>query len=106
VWTVANNSSGRSVRLRSPANERADAAGSPWFGFAPRDVHVRRYHGAEDEGWTFAATSQLGYFTPPETTDDQDVVFWSIAHLSHAWSQADVDNPQWHSKGWIIDVTW
>jgi hypothetical protein len=106
VWTVANGSSGKSVRARAPDNERADANGPLWFGFGQRDVHVRRYHFAEDEGWAFAATSQLGYFTPAETTDDQDVVFWAVAHLSHTWSQADVDNPHWHSKGWIVDVFW
>ncbi len=106
VWTVANSSSGRSVRMRAPGNELADVDGPLWFGFGRRDAHVRRYRFTEDEGWTFPAIAQLGYFTPAEATDDQDVVFWSIAHLSHAWSQADVANPRWHSKGWIVDVTW
>jgi hypothetical protein len=106
VWTVTNNSSGKNVKVRSPANERADVDGAPWFGFGRRDVHVRLYRFTEDEGWAFSATSQLGYFTPAEGTDDQDVVFWAIAHLSHNWSQADVDAPHWHSKGWLVDVSW
>ncbi len=106
VWTVANNSSGKHIRIQSPDNERADAAGAVWFGFGSRDAHVRRYKFSEDEGWAFSSTSQLGYFTPPEATDDQDVVFWAIGHLTHLWSQADENNPHWHSKGWIVDVTW
>jgi hypothetical protein len=107
VWTVTHPNSGRSVRLRSPSNERADAAGTPWFSFGSRDVHVRRYRGSEDVGWDdFSATSQLGYFTPVEVTEDQDLVFWAIGHLSHTWSQADENNPHWHSRGWIIDARW
>ena len=106
VWTVTNNNSGKYVRLQSPNNERADATGAVWFGFGRRDVHVRRYKFSEDEGWAFSTNSQLGYFTPPEVTDDQDVVFWSIGHLTHLWSQADVSNPHWHSIGWIVDVSW
>jgi hypothetical protein len=105
TWTVTN-ANGKHVRVQSPGNERADATGSPWFGFGRRDVHVRRYKFAEDKGWEFSSTDQLGYFSPPEVTDDQDVVFWSIAHLSHVWTQADVNNPHWHSKGWIVDVSW
>jgi hypothetical protein len=106
MWTVTNNSTGKHVRVLSPNNERADVNGSPWFGFGQRDVHVRRYNFAEDKGWEFLSTQQLGYFTPAEVTEDQDVVFWSIAHLTHLWSQADVNNPHWHSKGWIVDVSW
>jgi hypothetical protein len=106
VWTVAHQSSGRSVRIQSPSNERADAGGGPWFGFGQRDMHVRRYKGAEDVGWDFSSTSQLGYFTPPEATENQDVVFWSIGHLAHTWTQADENNPHWHSRGWIVDAMW
>lgn len=106
VWTVTNSSSGRHVRVQSPSNERADGIGAPWFGFGQRDMHVRRYKGAEDVGWDFSATSQLGYYTPAEVTEDQDVVFWAIGHLTHLWSRADEDTPQWHSRGWIMDVSW
>jgi hypothetical protein len=106
VWTVSNNASGRVVQIRSPGNELADANGSPWFGFAVRDVGVRRYHFSEDQSWPFSTDSQLGFFTPVEVTEDQDVVFWSMGHLSHTWSQADVNHPDWHSRGWIVDVTW
>lgn len=106
VWTVTNPNSGRHVRLQSPANERADAGGSPWFGFGQRDVHVRLYKFAEDEGWAFASTAQLGYFSPAEVTEDRDVVFWSIGHMTHVWTQADENNPHWHSRGWIVDAMW
>jgi hypothetical protein len=106
VWTIANPASGRSVRLQSPGNERADVAGAPWFSFSSRDMHVRRYHGNEDEGWAFGATEQLGYFSPAETVQDQDLVFWSIGHLSHIWTQDDHDHPHWHSRGWIVDAAW
>ncbi len=65
-----------------------------------------RYRGSEDEGWAFSSTSQLGYFTPAEVTEDQDVVFWSIGHLTHLWTQADENDPHWHARGWIVDVSW
>lgn len=106
AWTIANPNSGRNVRIQSPGNERADAGGSPWFGFGQRDVHVRRYHGTEDVGWDFSATSQLGYFTPAEVTENQDVVFWAVGHMGHLWTQADENNPAWHSRGWVVDVSW
>lgn len=106
VWTVANAQSNKRVEIRSPSNESADAGGSPWFGFSTRDVGVRRYHFNEDEGWVFNTTAQLGYFTPAESTDAQDSVFWSIGHLSHAWTQSDEDDPHWHSVGWIVDAKW
>jgi len=106
VWTVTNPNSGKNVRVQSPSNERADALGGPWFGFGQRDMHVRRYKSSEDEGWAFSSTSQLGYFNPPEATENQDVVFWAIGHLTHLWTQADEDNPHWHSRGWIVDVSW
>lgn len=106
VWTVTSTQSGKHVEIRSPSSERADAAGRPWFGFSSRDVGVRRYHSNEDEGWVFNTNSQLGYFTPPEVTDAQDSVFWSIGHLTHIWSQSDEDNPHWHSTGWIVDAKW
>jgi hypothetical protein len=106
VWTVTNSQSSKRVEVRSPSTEHADAAGSPWFGFSVRDVGVRRYHASEDEGWTFSTNSQLGYFTPPEITDGQDSVFWAIGHLTHTWSQADKNDPHWHSVGWVIDAKW
>jgi len=94
------------VRVRSPSNERADALGSPWFGFGQRDMHLRRYKSSEDIGWDFDSKAQLGYFEPPEATEDHDVVFWAIGHLTHLWTQADEDNPHWHSRGWTVDVSW
>jgi hypothetical protein len=106
VWTVKNGGNGKEVRLQSPGNERADGSNGPWFGFGRRDVHVRRYHSAEDEGWDFGSASQLGYFSPAENTQNQDIVFWSIGHLSHNWDPADVANPHWHSRGWILDAMW
>jgi Cu2+-containing amine oxidase len=77
VWTIANSNTGKSIRLSSPSNERADSLGSPWFGFGQRDMHVCRYKGSEDIGWDFSSTSQLGFFTPPEATENTDIVFWS-----------------------------
>jgi len=111
VWTVAssqfaNPNFNRSVRVYAPSNEHSDTQGSPWFGFCPRDIEVRQYRPSENVGWAFGAKGQLGYFDPPESTAGQDVVFWAIGHLTHLWSQDDVNNPTWHSGGWIVDVTW
>lgn len=106
VWTVTNNSTGRHVRIHSPANERADNTAAPWFGFGRRDMHVRRYKASEDVGWNFSPTVQLGYFTPPESVMNEDVVFWAIGHLTHLWTLSDEQNPHWHSRGWVIDAMW
>jgi hypothetical protein len=106
VWAVSNAMTGRTVRLQSPQNEAADVAGTPWFGFGPMDVYVRRYKSSEDKGWRFASPKQLGYASPAETTEDQDLVFWAVGHLSHVWTQGDEDNPHWHTAGWVVDVDW
>jgi hypothetical protein len=69
---------------------------------------VRRFHSSEDEAWPFKAYHHLGYIYPTnlEDTDGEDIVFWYVGHLSHNWTQADEDDPHWHSAGLFIDATW
>jgi hypothetical protein len=106
VWTVANSNTGKFIRLAAPANEQADSLGSPWFGFGNRDMHIRTYKKSEDIGWEFSPTSQLGFFTPQEVTENTDIVFWSIGHLFHQWTLLDKINPQWHTRSLTIDTSW
>jgi hypothetical protein len=106
-WTIGNQSNSKWVLIRAPQNERVDPPGRPWFGFSLRDVEVRRWRASEDSGWPFSAISEVQFFSPsPEVTQWQDIVFWAISHLTHTWSTADVNNPEWHSTGWIIDAKW
>lgn len=108
VWTINKPGSNDHVLIRAPSNELRDEGGSPWFHFSSKDMGVRRYHSGEDEGWEFDWDEHLGYknpeWLPGEDVNGKDIVFWAVGHLSHAWTQADEDNPEWHSTGLIIDV--
>ena len=56
--------------------------GSPQSCFSNFDVGVRLFHEQEDEGWRFGARGDLGYLDG-EGVQEQDVVFWYVAHLPH-----------------------
>ncbi|MDC8445784.1 MAG: hypothetical protein LV471_07640 [Nitrosomonas sp.] len=108
AWTINKPGSNSHVLIRAPSNELRDEGGSPWFHFSSKDMGVRRYHSSEDEGWIFDWDEHLGYknpeWLPGEDVNGKDIVFWAVGHLSHQWTQADEDNPEWHSTGLTIDV--
>jgi hypothetical protein len=103
-WTINKPGSNKHVLIRYPTNEIRDKSGTPWFSFSNKDAAWRRYRYAEDEGWDFDKYEHLGYKNTAESTDGKDIVFWTVGHLTHTWSQSDENNPQWHSSGPIIDV--
>lgn len=104
-WTVGRVGSSRHVVIRHAGNELRDMGGSPWFSFSSKDAGVRRYRGSEDGGWPFGALGHLGWATG-ENVNQQDVVFWSVGHLGHQWTQSDHNNPQWHSWGPVVRAMW
>ena len=69
--------------------------------FADKDVALRRNHRAEDEPWPFGARGHLGYDDDAEGIQEQDVVFWYIAHLPH---EAAMGPTKWFSVGPVIRV--
>jgi hypothetical protein len=105
-WTVGRAATGRHVVVRYHTNELRDGGGSPWFSFSNKDVGARRYRGSEDAGWPFGALGHLGFRSPAENIDRQDVVLWVVGHMTHVWTQADHSNPQWHSSGPVIRAMW
>jgi len=52
-------------------------------GFADLDVAIRRANPAEDIPWVFGARGQLGYDEDNQGVQEQDIVFWYVAHLPH-----------------------
>ncbi|MCP9462884.1 MAG: hypothetical protein NNA24_12685 [Nitrospira sp.] len=56
--------------------------GVPQSCFSNFDVGVRLFHEEEDSGWIFGARGDLGYLNG-EGIQEQDVVFWYVAHLPH-----------------------
>jgi hypothetical protein len=105
-WTVGHVGSSRHVVIRYSTNEGRDVAGAPWFNYSTKDMGARRYHGNEDEGWTFGALGHLGLASPPEAIAGQDVVFWAVGHLTHIWTAGDAADPHWHSTGPVIRAMW
>lgn len=51
--------------------------------FADLDVAIRRANPDEDLPWVFGARGQLGYDEDNQGVQEQDVVFWYVAHLPH-----------------------
>ena len=106
AWTINRPGSEKHVLIRHLLNESRDPAESPWFLFSSKDVAWRRYKAPEDIGWSFGPAQHLGYMSPAEDVNGKDIVFWSVGHLSHLWSQSDEDHPVWHWVGPTIDVVW
>ena len=52
-------------------------------GFADHDIAIRRANPAEDIPWVFGARGQLGYDEDNQGVQEQDIVFWYVAHLPH-----------------------
>ncbi len=51
--------------------------------FADLDIAIRRANPAEDLPWVFGARGQLGYDEDNQGVQEQDIVFWYVAHLPH-----------------------
>jgi hypothetical protein len=51
--------------------------------FADLDIAIRRANPDEDLPWVFGARGQLGYDEDNQGVQEQDVVFWYVAHLPH-----------------------
>lgn len=70
-------------------------------GFSGIDMAVRLYRPDQDIGWPFGANG-IG-FSKGEAVDDNDVVFWYVAHLYHHASEG---GDAWHGAGptIILDV--
>jgi hypothetical protein len=51
--------------------------------FADHDVAIRRANPDEDIPWLFGARGQLGNDEDNQSVQEQDVVFWYVAHLPH-----------------------
>jgi copper amine oxidase-like protein len=100
VWFIRDEPTGRAVWILpgtgySPLKNDGDPNR-----FADKDIGVRRNHRAEDEPWLFGARGHLGYDNG-ESVQEQDVVFWYVAHLRHA---AAMGPTQWFSVGPVIRV--
>ena len=60
-----------------------------------KDIGLRHYNYAEDNGWPFGATTHLQY-NNNETAANTDIVLWYVGHLHHESSDgAD----EWHNTG-------
>lgn len=109
-WTIGKPGSGKHVRLRYPDNGARDASsGGPWYNFSYKDMGVRLYHSSENDGWNFDWDEHLGYRSPieePFSASGSDIVFWTVGHLYHPWTQSDENNPHWHATGPIIEPSW
>jgi hypothetical protein len=63
-------------------------------GFSGIDMAVRLFRPEQDVGWPFG-TSGIG-FSKGERVDDNDIVFWYVAHLHHHASEG---GDAWHGAG-------
>jgi hypothetical protein len=63
--------------------------------FSNVDVYVRKYRAEEDRPWPLRPEQDMG-FAVHEPLSSDDIVFWSVSHLSH---HADEGADHWHSIG-------
>ena len=68
-------------------------------GFSGIDMAVRLFRQEQDVGWPFG-TNGIG-FSKGDRVDDNDIVFWYVAHLLH---HANEGGDAWHGAGPTIRV--
>jgi hypothetical protein len=51
--------------------------------FFGHDMAIRRASATEDVPWVFGARGQLGYDEDTQGVQEQDIVFWYVAHHPH-----------------------
>ena len=100
-WAVMDVNTMRGYHLIPGANDGfADA-------FAPRDLFVMRYRGAEDKHGQQGTASDdgLAAYINGEVVENADVVLWYCAHLGHRAEAEHAD--EWHSCGpTLIPFRW
>jgi len=69
--------------------------------FADFDVAIRRANASEDVPWGFGARGQLGYDEDNQGVQEQDIVFWYVAHLPH---MSALGPTKWLTLGPILRV--
>ena len=69
--------------------------------FADIDVAIRRATASEDVPWSFGARGQLGYDEDNQGVQEQDIVFWYVAHLPH---MSALGPAKWLTLGPILRV--
>lgn len=84
VWFIRDQPTGHGVwvipgPIYSPLTDEATTRDS----FSDLDVAVRRNKRWEDEPWPFGARGELAYGEDHEGIQEQDIVFWYVAHLPH-----------------------
>jgi hypothetical protein len=102
VWFIRDQPTGHGVWLipgpvYSPLTEDSTSRDA----FSDIDVAVRRNKRWEDEPWPFAARGELAYDEDHEGVQEQDIVFWYVAHLPHV---AAVGPTKWLVTGPSIKV--
>ncbi|GKS57058.1 hypothetical protein YTPLAS18_05850 [Nitrospira sp.] len=69
--------------------------------FSNRDVSVRRARAEEDVPWSFGARGDLAFDGDHEGIQEQDIVFWYVAHLPH---MAVMGPLKWLAIGPVVRV--
>jgi Cu2+-containing amine oxidase len=100
-WAIMDLGTSRGYHIIPGANDgTAD-------GFAPRDLFVMRYHGAEDKHGQQgnAADDGLAAYINGEVVEKSDVVIWYCAHLGHHAEPEHAD--EYHACGpTLIPFRW
>lgn len=69
--------------------------------FSDRDVSIRRARADEDLPWLFGARGELAFDQDHEGVQEQDILFWYVAHLPHP---AALGPTAWLAVGPVIRV--
>lgn len=70
-------------------------------GFADIDIVIRRANASEDVPWSFGARGQLEYDEDNQGVQEQDIVFWYVAHWPHIFVLGPT---KWLALGPILRV--
>lgn len=101
VWYVRDHPTGHGVWVFPGYGYEPIKGDGERDDFSDRDVSVRRARSEEDTPWSFGARGELPLDRDHEGIQEQDIVFWYVAHLPH---HAVMGPLAWLAAGPVIRV--
>jgi hypothetical protein len=83
TWFVRDQQNGHGVLILPGRGYATLIDDGEWDRFADHNVAIRRASASEDVPWVFGTRGQLGYDEDTQGVQEQDIVFWYVAHHPH-----------------------
>jgi len=96
TWFVRDQLNGHGVLILPGTGYAALIDDGERDRFADHNVAIRRASVSEDVPWVFGARGQLRYDEDTQGLQEQDIVFWYVAHLPH---MSAIGTTKWLATG-------